>query len=288
VRLAIGVVVYPESAPFHGALGASLRAQTDPGFTTLVLSDGDAGDLSSLTEALDTQVRPARAGAPAALRKQLIEWAGETCDALIFIDADDWCAPERVAWCRATLATHHAAAHDLELVEIDGAPLRPFIGARLADGQDIRIDDVAERNVLGLSNTAARLGPLRAAAAGAPDTVVAFDWALYTALLSTGAGLRYGATPLAAYRQHGKNIAKVTEIDAGAVRRAVSVKAEHYRLFRGLSAWYGEQGRYFQTVAEKLTTDPAFADAYLTHARQVTPANPLWWECAPSNFRITK
>jgi len=289
LKLAVITVVHPASVPFHGALGDSLRRQSDDAFDLLVLDDGCGAPLAPLTAGLAAEVRPAAPGrTPAALRRDLIAWAATRASAVLFIDADDWCAPDRIAICRDVLMTHDAVAHDFDLVDETGNTLRRFIGGRVPDGKRLVLDDIADGNFLGLSNTAARLPAILGAATRVPDHVIAFDWAMFTAFLAAGNDMVYVGRPLASYRQYAGNVAAVTRSDDATIRRAVQVKVDHYNLFRYLLPRYAQNAEYFTRLAEMLEKDAVFAKAYCDEARAEQSAESLWWETAPSNRMLDR
>ena len=288
MRIAIGTVAHPGSAKFHEALGISLRHQTDQDFDVLVLNDSSA-NLTPLMEGLGTHIRNAAPGCtPSALRKDLISWAHELADALLFIDSDDWCMPERVEVCRAHLNTHEAVAHDLDLVDDEHGSLRMLVGGQIEDGHIVTLSDIADSNFLGLSNTGGRTEALQHASTEVPDQIIAFDWALYTTLIANGTRMVYDARPLSSYRQHENNVANLMKCDAASMLRAVEIKAAHYALFCQLSPWYEKRAKDFALLVHRLEGNEDFSAKYLAWARGIARSNALWWENAPPYKKMVK
>ncbi len=279
-HIAVATVTHPGTKDFHGRLAESLRNQTDCDFLLLVLDDGSGEREDFFSAELTVQVRQATSGqSPAAIRRELILWASEYADAIVFIDADDWCCSERIAICRERLQEHDAIAHDMMLVDSAGIPLGPFIGPQVPNGR-VNLTDIADRNFLGLSNTAAKTSVLLHAAKNIPDHIVAFDWALYTAVLADGGDVAYDTRILSGYRQYDGNIAAVTQRDSRTVCRAVRVKAEHYALFCEISPWYADRARVFGELSRRLETDGSFLEGYMSKVRELPVRSALFWGLA--------
>lgn len=107
----IGVVIPALNAGrFIGDALGSLRRQTHPAWQAVVVDDGSTDDTAALAAASgDPRVRVLRqdhAGVSAARNHGAAALAG---DALLFLDADDWLAPDALARLSVTLAGQPAA-----------------------------------------------------------------------------------------------------------------------------------------------------------------------------------
>lgn len=98
-------------AAFIGATVASVRAQTHADWTLLAVDDGSTDDTAAVVAGFaDPRVRlirQANAGVSAARNRGIAEIDG---DAVMFLDGDDWLAPDALARLAATLDGTDAAA----------------------------------------------------------------------------------------------------------------------------------------------------------------------------------
>lgn len=98
-------------APYVGAAIESVIAQTHPDWSLTVIDDGSTDETAPvLTRFTDPRIRvlrQANAGVSAARNRGLAETRG---DAVLFLDADDWLAPDALARLVAALAPASAVA----------------------------------------------------------------------------------------------------------------------------------------------------------------------------------
>ena len=97
-------------APWIGTALRSVQAQTHAGWSAVVVDDGSRDGTAAVVQALaDPRIRvigQANAGVSAARNRGLAEPGGE---ALVFLDADDWLAPDALARLAAALGNAGAA-----------------------------------------------------------------------------------------------------------------------------------------------------------------------------------
>jgi glycosyltransferase involved in cell wall biosynthesis len=111
-RLRIDVVIAAcDMAPWIGTCLASLLDQTHAEWTAIVVDDGSRDGTAAVVGCFrDPRIRLLRqlnAGVSAARNRGLAEIGG---DAVLFLDADDWLAPDALARMAAALARHPDAA----------------------------------------------------------------------------------------------------------------------------------------------------------------------------------
>lgn len=103
----IGVVTPAyDVAPWIATAIDSVRAQTHADWRMAVVDDGSRDGTGEIVEGVRderlTLLRQANAGVSAARNRGMAAVAG--CDAVVFLDADDWLAPDALARLAATLA----------------------------------------------------------------------------------------------------------------------------------------------------------------------------------------
>lgn len=107
----IGIVMPAHNvAPFIGQAIRSVLAQTHADWTLVVVDDGSTDTTASVAAGFGDSrmhlIRQANAGVSAARNRGMAALNG---DALLFLDADDWLAPQALAVLAGTLAQHPEA-----------------------------------------------------------------------------------------------------------------------------------------------------------------------------------
>lgn len=277
-RIAVFSVVHPLAEPFFDDFLDSLESQTDQDFRVFLV---DAG-ASALGERLaDRQLNVtihAAEGSPTAVRRQGIMAAcRENIDWLIFLDSDDYCAPDRVARCRQSIAGADILFFDAVIFG-KGIDKPISLLTRRFEHAEQPEDILPHANFLGLSTTAARLKAVRAALDTLPDDLIAFDWALFTRMVLAGSVTRYVRGSPTWYRQHQDNIAGIFDLSDEQIRRGVAIKARHYALFRDAGALYARLAEAFAVLQRRIETDDIYRESYCQAVRKAAPSIPLWWE----------
>lgn len=277
--LSILTTVYPSALPFLNDFLEGLKNQTDGDFVLFVVNDGVYG-LGEMSSEQDFEIRFLEAsGTPAALRRQGIDWAErEGAEWIIFSDADDVCTAERVARTRASSNGADGLFNDFVMFGEQTTNETPLLSPRFKAGDVVRPDALVNANFLGLSNTAAKASLLRGSAAGIPDDLIAFDWALFTRMVLDGATIRYMDGAPTRYRQHPGNVAGLEDVSDHQVLRGVGVKARHYDLFRPDGPPYDRLATDFAALRTRLDTDEPFFRDYCRAVRKDSSEYPLWWE----------
>jgi glycosyltransferase involved in cell wall biosynthesis len=171
MRIGIVVPAY-NAAPWVGDAIASVIAQTFPDWRMVVVDDGSTdptGDV--VADFPDTRVRlvrQANAGVSAARNRGMAELCGGSGDALIFLDADDWLAPDALSRLAAALDASPSAV----------AAAGPFAFAGSVGVRCPPSGDLVERLLVG--NLFANGGHLL------------LRWAAVRAIGGFSAGLTYG------------------------------------------------------------------------------------------------
>jgi glycosyltransferase involved in cell wall biosynthesis len=147
MRVGIVVPAY-DVAPYVSAAIASIRAQSHKDWALVVVDDGSRDGTAAVAsralegEARAALIRQANAGVSAARNRGLA--ALPPCDAVLFLDADDWLAPDAVARLAATLArVPRAVAAVGAHAFVDGGAI---VETRRAKGGDV-LARLLERNL---------------------------------------------------------------------------------------------------------------------------------------------
>ena len=279
MKLAVLSVAYPAAKPYLKDFFTSVARQTDGVFEFLLVNDGVKG-LDAYLKELPVKVRLMTAsGTPGALRKKAIRRAARLgYDALVFADADDVMAPNRVEVSRELLARHPLVFNELIAFGRGVKRRKKLLGRRFRERQRLGPNDLMTMNCLGMSNTAARLSAIRSAAEKTPSNVRAFDWALFSHALRGCGRVVFTKRTYTLYRQHAANLASPFLVDARGVLKAAEIKAEHYSALRVFGGPYRELSDAFDGLLSRLKRDRAFRKDYCESVVRKAPADPLWWE----------
>lgn len=278
MTLAVLTTIYPDAVPYLADFVASLAAQSDGAFTLYVANHDEVADAGRYFTALGTRVClfPAH-GTIAQVRQQTLRRiAADGHDQVVFADSDDRFSPGRVAAMRAELRDHEVVCNELvpfgERITSATGLLRPLLNP----GTTITWRDVLDHNVLGLSNTAARVAVVQRHAEHIAPGISAFDWALFTRALFCGASATFSDRAITHYRQHGHNLGLTCERDAKALARAVAIKASHYTDLATLDPAFASRAQAFT----RLTNDANAFSRYAASIAAQPPAPGLWWSAA--------
>lgn len=283
LRTAIMTVVHPGALDFLAQFLHSLSVQTDRDFTTCLINDGVDG-LSGILGQNRFRAEVINAGGGiSANRRQGIEWIKNMgFEAIIFADADDIFAANRVAVCRQALA-HGSPIMAHEVIPFTGDPAEgrgdPWLGRRLAHGQRFDKEMIRHGNCLGLGNTAIRCDGLPPGETPMPDSSIAFDWDFFAWLMKDGAECTFRDDTATLYRQHQSNLAGVGRLGDAEIVRAVEVKAAHYRFCAGFEPGDEALAAGFEDLARRLDDDD-FRATYCRAVRDAYTPDMFWWEQA--------
>jgi glycosyltransferase involved in cell wall biosynthesis len=280
MKTAVFTVIYPEVKPFLPEFINSIVMQSDRAAELFIINDGVEDAEALFPQALSARIKDVPLGLfPAAIRKIGISWlAEENQDVIIFADADDYFALNRVEVSQKLLTSYDVVINELMLFGTDIIEPIPMLRERLQPGQEVTISQLLRSNCCGLSNTATYVDMIAKDAQDIPDQIKAFDWALYSKVLLSGKKAIFTSDTQTYYRQYSHNIAAPYCLSDGQIRQGVQIKMEHYRLLRCKNPWYEAQAVIFEELYKRIQEDVDLGNAYMTKIRLEAPQNPLWWE----------
>ena len=276
---AIFTVFYPNVEPYIPDFLNSLSKQTDRKFLLFILNDGFP-NIDQYLNKLDFPVKSLKeSGTPSALREKGIQWVASVgAQNIIFADADDYFASNRVELSKKMLADYDIVFNEILLIgEKILQPISMF-GKLFTDKQEITAKDVVVGNCFGLSNTAIRVDKITPLMTEMPDDIIAFDWTFFTLCLLAGAKAIFTGNTRTYYRQHGNNIASPCSFSEEQILRGVQVKRDHYQMLSKFYEEYVPMVDIFEKLLTQLQSDETLRQKYCKAVRKQATALPLWWE----------
>ena len=225
-KVAFFTVVYPGVEPYLADFFFSLDQQTFADFDLIVGNDGlanlEIGPHEFSTRVIDLT------GTPAEIRDAGIQFLrNQEYEQVVFGDSDDFFSSERVQCSLELLNRYDVVVNDLDLVDKEKRLIQSgYLSHRLLPETEIRADFIRDKNIFGLSNTAAKVSWLPEVKI--PEDTVAVDWFLFAHALEGGATAGFSPSVRTFYRQHDANTAGISGPSFQRLEQSVRVKALHY------------------------------------------------------------
>jgi len=271
-------VVYPECEPFLKDFVSSLARQTVKTFDVLLLNDGckDTLPVHELENIPIIEINVFNK-TPAQIREYGIRYAIEKgYKYIIFGDSDDWFDENRIEVSLDILSNYDIVVNDLNIAyDIDCVIKKKYFSERIKDMQEVKIEDVIDKNLFGLSNTAIKLDNIKMISVD--EGLIAIDWFIYSTFLLTGAKACFTANTSTYYRQHSDNTIGISDLTEDKLRRGLLVKLKHYHEMSKLHNRYTKFYYEYKELASQLD-DQAMIKKYLHELIEHPIEFPMWWE----------
>ncbi|MGF1804983.1 NeuD/PglB/VioB family sugar acetyltransferase, partial [Aliivibrio sifiae] len=145
----------------------------------------------------------------------------------IFGDIDDYFSPNRIDDAIKKLNYYDILVNDFTSFNYDGVINRNYISNRFSHNQVIRLNDILDKNIFGLSNTAVNLNKINSEFLFNKD-LIAVDWYFFSLLLNRDFKAVFSNKSQTYYRQYENNTVGVGENNKNALMQAKKVKSLHY------------------------------------------------------------
>lgn len=193
-------------------------------------------------------------------------------DILIFGDSDDCFSDNRVEVSLELLKSYSIVVNDLTLFSRCRTLEDNYISKRYSNNTLITIDDIKNKNIFGLSNTAVRVDKIESCCF---DTrLIAVDWYLYSILLLKKQSAVFTNDTLTFYRQHDLNTIGMGEITKKSLLKEVLVKNIHYSLLSKVDVQYKTLLERVLKIEEQLKK---INESEISDLKRFC-SYPLWWE----------
>lgn len=277
-KIAFLSVVFPSIERFLDDFFKSLAAQTFKDFDVFITNDGLKGfevykkRFSGLNiveiEFTETPAKIREFGIKQALNKGY--------SAIVFGDADDYFAKNRIEVSKALLKDFDIVVNDIELVNERNVRIKKgYLSRRIKDKEVLGIQDISDRNFMGMSNTAVKSSLLESLVIN--EDVIAVDWFIFSVLLKKGCKAVFTSETETYYRQHGGNTIGLDSMDERKLKNAIKAKRLH---FREMAKNHFEYKRPYEQMKalEKKISNKFFLKEYMETICLQKIENPFWWE----------
>ena len=195
---------------------------------------------------------------------------------VIFADADDLMAKNRISFSKELLDNYDIVVNDLTIINSNGEHIMDqYLSGRLGNFKKIHLNEILDYNFMGLGNSSARVEILNNITI--PEDIKAVDWYLFTILLNRGHHAVFTSSTSTLYRQHHSNIVGLHQPDENNTILLAEQKYLHYLYLQKLSQHHRNRFIEFSKLVIKLK-DPIFKKKYLKKINDQMPEYPFWFE----------
>ena len=268
--------VYPIALQYFIEYLESLLVQSDRYFDIVIVNDG----VENLSSILDKYVQLSfvvlnAEETPSLNREKLINYAiKQSYNIAIFADCDDCFSPQRVEITKKLLDQHDIIVNDLTLFNSEYIIQENYFSERFSNYQKITFEDISNKNMFGLSNTAIKLKGLKFFSLD--KRLVAIDWYVFSTLLLKGKNAIFTNDIVTDYRQHSNNTIGIGKLDKNLLKKSINIKQLHYTLMGSQSEEYYFLNQQLDSLRKQLNTDEKI-NQYIDLFNKKNHF-PLWWE----------
>jgi len=202
----------------------------------------------------------------------------ENYDVIIFGDADDYFAQNRVEKIIELIKDCDILVNDFNVVDDDGRIVKnDYLSQRLENRQLIDIGFIKNKNIFGLTNTAVRMDVIDRGVFDKDS--IAFDWLFFNRLLSKGCKAIFTNETITYYRQHRFNTVGIGHgMNPKDFLRGIQVKSLHYQRMSDIDPAYSSLYQKFNSLYNRMGADNIYLNSHLEKIKALKIENPLWWE----------
>jgi glycosyltransferase involved in cell wall biosynthesis len=278
-KIAFFTVVFPSIEKHLDDFLGSLTEQTSKDFDLYLINDGleDLERFKAKYAELNIY-EIALSGTPSKIREAGIDLvSNKGYETIIFGDADDYFAKNRVEKAVELLERCDIVVNDLNIVDESGALLeKHYLSKRVKPGSVIDPGFIKDKNVLGFSNTAIRRSAFNKVIFN--RELIAVDWFFFSYLLNMGSVAVFTDETVTNYRQHRLNMVGIGKYGEGNIIKGLRVKLLQYEEMSKINPEYAQLEEDLKAILKKVENNGGFREFYLTTIKNNAIKYPLWWE----------
>jgi hypothetical protein len=277
--VAVFVVIFPAIEHFLKEYFISLEKQSFKDFDIVVINDG----FDSFQKAIGTS--PLRideirhGGTPSKIREFGIRHLQENnYEYVVFTDADDTFAPNRIEKSIELLKYHDIVVNDITTISKEGNILDSlYISNRLTNRAEIVFEFIIDKNIFGFSNTSLRLSCLQEQITF-NGNLIAPDWYFFSRLLLKGCSTIFTNETVTYYRQYENNILGLAPmLDEEKLEKGIKLKLAHYAELAKFDKRFDDLYNYFIELKINISVQK-YKMNYIEKINKLRINKPLWSE----------
>lgn len=282
MKISLVLYVYPGIEKYFSDLIRSINHQSNKEFDVIIFND-NANNLNVLFKDLEVHysifdvtgsINQIRFSSLSILRSIKSEY-------IIFQDADDFMAKNRIEENLIALRNYDLVVNDLSIVNENSQILENFNwDKRLGNSFEFDENFLKDKNIVGLGNTSIKKTLLIDPRLSFSALPLAFDWFLFYQIFKLhNLKALFISTTTTYYRQHRDNIAGIKKLDLSRLKHVLDVKNAHYNALSSI-------GYDFKKELNQLNQIQVDLIDFLKSNSDIENLNLLWWE--ETNYLINK
>ena len=266
-------VIFNKNLVYFKKFLCSLENQSHKDFSLILFNDGCSLEIleSYLVDfSLDYKIINLNLTSPVKIRQRMIRYIADSdIDIAVFGDTDDYFDENRIEVCVKKLKIHDIVVNDLILFKGKSIIKKDYLSKRFANNSDITIEDILDKNIFGLSNTAIKSSIINEISF--EENLIAVDWFLFSQFLLKKATAIFTSDSKTFYRQHSENTVGLGNQDYNAIMLSIRVKKIHYEIMEKIDK------KYKLLLTEIIKLEKKISNRIFPLKNKIVP-NLLWWE----------
>ena len=276
-KVAFFTVVYPGIESYFVDFSTSIVQQTNREFDLIIFNESNTViDFETLLNGINYKVIATDPATPIKIRERGLSYLRHNSyDYVVFGDADDWFAPNRVAKSMELLEHFDLVVNDVDIVTDTETLIASYFSHRVKNRSALTLEMSLHGNCMGLSAAAIKLTSLPEFIT--PLGVVALDWYMFTRMLLEGSKAVFTNETTTYYRQYDSNLVGMKMMTMESLKREVSIKLGHYRALQKENDRYDVLATNFGKLDKTLSHKVELQSLY-SKIRDNKIDFPFWWE----------
>ena len=275
---------YPDCQQFLSEAFRSLSQQTDQNFDVVIFNDGlDNIDQIAMKFLNKTpHIFPVSGTIPSIRSFGLSKLKSSNFQYIIFGDADDVFASNRIKVCKQLLESNDLVVNEIDLICSRGTKIKcGHFQNRLNNNSLITKNHLYTYNFIGFTNSSMSRETIRNS--HFPDDLIAIDWAFFSNALLAGVKGIFTTDATSLYRVRRGELTDFTSRRNDLASSQIPIKLKHYEFLSSSHPEFQENFELFVNLEEKLE-DRDYRHCYDTAMLENMNPHPFWWEAAKPDY----
>jgi glycosyltransferase involved in cell wall biosynthesis len=275
----IATVFYPNAKSFIKEFLDSVEKQSCNNFTLVIFNNGLKNSRELLKESKIEYIIKDIKMSPSYAREALIKYVVyKKYENIIFADCDDIMPINRVKHTLSKLDYCNIVVNDLTLFNHNKILSKKHFSHRFTNKQKITLDMIYHQNMMGLSNTAAKVTVLNLNLKPTNEDLRVYDWYLWSKILLNNHTATFFNDVTIKYRIHDNNVSSLnSKITKKEALNGITIKKEHYKELKNDNKIFDNLYNNFKQIYNNFKS-PEWSQLYLNHINSKKIFFPFWWE----------